>query len=349
MSNTRQHLIGLDGFRGVAAILVAVLHISQEGKIEILQNNFNMAVDFFFLLSGFVIGISYESKLIDRRVTFSEFVKVRIIRLYPMIFIAALMGIAARVLEARFSLGSIALSGIAALLILPLPRIGDSAGNSYPINGPSWSLTYELLVNFIFAAAVRLMRGGGLWVAFIVSAAVEISAGIHLGRLDFATIWGDQILAIVRTLPPFLLGVILYRVTAHWRPAPSDIIPLVGAIVLLILLLAPVRNVYYTIVCIYVFFPCLIVAGSVQPRSRPLTSFLRVLGEISYPLYAINQPVARSFAVVSRRAAFVGNAINPTIELALLVLLLSGIALAVSRIYELPVRAALRRVTAPTR
>jgi peptidoglycan/LPS O-acetylase OafA/YrhL len=327
-------------------MLVVVIHLGQEERIVLPHNNFGMAVDFFFLLSGFVIAMSYERKLIDHTIRLSEFIKIRLIRLYPMIFFAALLGIAWRLDEARNSIGAIALSSLCAILIIPVPRVGAPGANSYPINGPGWSLTYEILVNILFAACARFLRGAGLWVAFAVMAVMEAAIALRLGRLDFATAWGDQGFAIVRAAAPFLLGVILFRATRQWRPAASDVVPLFGVAALSLLLFAPINNVFYSLVCVFVAFPCLILAGSFQPKSPLLARILKLLGEISYPLYAINQPLARWFGLALGKAGFAPATINPIVELVLLVLLMAGIALAISRLYDVPVRTALRRALA---
>jgi peptidoglycan/LPS O-acetylase OafA/YrhL len=343
MADRRQHLVGLDGFRGIAAILVVFIHLSQEGKFPIGPNNFALAVDFFFMLSGFVIGLSYERKLLDGAIGLGGFVRIRLIRLYPIIFLAALVGIAWRVFEGRFPLGAIAMSGVMAIALLPVPRLGNPAADAYPINGPGWSLTQEFAVNILFAVLVRWLQGRRLWAAFALMAATEIALALWLGRLDFSTRWGDVGFALVRAAAPFLLGVILYRESWRWKPAPSDLVPVAGGVALALILCAPFGGLAYPLACIFVLFPCVMVAGAVQPRSRGVLAILALLGELSYPLYAINQPMLRWLGALVNSPAFARLNIPRSVDVVVMLVVLCACAMAVSRLYDLPVRAALRR------
>src|ERR1700676_1910725 len=87
----RQHFATLDGLRGVAAIVVLASHCINVFGFSWLIPHAGQAVDFFFCLSGFVIGYSYEKRLLGT-MSFPEFVVVRIIRLYPLILVGLLLG-----------------------------------------------------------------------------------------------------------------------------------------------------------------------------------------------------------------------------------------------------------------
>ncbi|WP_420384258.1 acyltransferase family protein [Novosphingobium sp.] len=347
MSQKHQHYVGMDGFRGIAAILVAVIHISQESKIPTSVNNFPMAVDFFFMLSGYVIALSYERKIADGQLDLAGFIKLRLMRLYPMIFFAAVLGITWRMVEGRFSVGSIAISGVAALLLLPVARFsGGHSTNSYPINGPSWSLTHEMIANIVFAAFAGFFRNGRvLAVVTALVSLIEIIVGVRLGRLDFSTAWADQGYAVLRAMAPFLVGALIYRSSRIWKPVVSNGVPLAGALVLALVLFAPFENVFYSIACIYLIFPAIIFAGMVQPKSAWLITVFAVLGEISYPLYAVNQPLARWLNYFAGRYA----TINPQVYIVVALALVTAIAFGISRLYDIPVRAMLRRKLASPR
>src|SRR5271170_6431289 len=85
----RHVLVTMDGVRGVAAICVMLGHfVVPLGVNHVLVSSSFFAVDIFFCLSGFVLCYSYEDRL-DHGLSAIDFIKLRLIRLYP-IYIAGL-------------------------------------------------------------------------------------------------------------------------------------------------------------------------------------------------------------------------------------------------------------------
>ena len=86
----------LDGLRGVAAMIVVAFHLLEtysKGPAYQVLNHGYLAVDFFFVLSGFVIGYAYDDRW--GRMTYRDFFKRRLIRLHPMVVMGMLIGAAA--------------------------------------------------------------------------------------------------------------------------------------------------------------------------------------------------------------------------------------------------------------
>ena len=96
-ADTKPHYEILDGLRGVAALLVVFYHIFEGlsfaagGTLITTINHGYLAVDFFFILSGFVIGYAYDDRL-RKSMTLGNFFKRRLIRLHPMILMGAVIG-----------------------------------------------------------------------------------------------------------------------------------------------------------------------------------------------------------------------------------------------------------------
>lgn len=89
----KHHYHILDGLRGVAAIVVVWFHIFEAyatSHVDQIINHGYLAVDFFFMLSGFVIGYAYDNRW--KTMTTGEFIKRRLIRLQPMVAIGAIIG-----------------------------------------------------------------------------------------------------------------------------------------------------------------------------------------------------------------------------------------------------------------
>ncbi|MFL5286868.1 MAG: acyltransferase family protein [Rhodopila sp.] len=147
MNQPTRHLPGLDGLRGIAALVVVFLHGTLfVGNIRYRPDAACLAVDFFFMLSGFVIAHAYDERL-AHGMTWRQFMAVRIIRLYPMLLLGTAMGavlfIAAHL--ARHEAGVMATLLMAAGSFMLLP-VGLAAGTvAYPVNIAAWSLFFEWL------------------------------------------------------------------------------------------------------------------------------------------------------------------------------------------------------------
>lgn len=94
-ADTKPHYNLLDGLRGVAALMVMWYHIFEGFATSPIDQNFNhgyLAVDFFFVLSGFVVGYAYDDRW-NKTLTMKGFFKRRLIRLHPMIILGTVLGL----------------------------------------------------------------------------------------------------------------------------------------------------------------------------------------------------------------------------------------------------------------
>ena len=163
----------LDGLRGVAALLVVAFHLFEtysHGPMDQIINHGYLAVDFFFVLSGFVIGYAYDDRW-DRMSTWNFF-KRRLIRLHPMVIFGSLLGLL------LFFLGScpdfplidktpwwkLILVFVWCCTMIPVGKSWDIRGwqESNPLNGPTWSLQWEYLANILYAFFIRRLSKPGL-------------------------------------------------------------------------------------------------------------------------------------------------------------------------------------------
>ena len=158
-TDTKPHYALLDGLRGIAALLVLWYHVQEgfafaEGApvIEHMNHGY-LAVDFFFILSGFVIGYAYDDRW-NKSLTMGNFFKRRLIRLHPMVVLGAVVGAVCFLLQGsvqwdgtHVATSSVMIALLFALFFIPaLPGgMGEVRGNgeAFPLNGPAWSLFYE--------------------------------------------------------------------------------------------------------------------------------------------------------------------------------------------------------------
>lgn len=159
-ADTKPHYNLLDGLRGVAALLVVWYHVHEGfafaggGMITGINHGY-LAVDFFFMLSGFVISYAYDDRW-TKGLSLKDFFKRRIIRLHPMVIIGAIIGAITFMLQGsvqwdgtHIATLAVMLAMICAMFIIPATSgcCYEVRGNGemFPLNGPSWSLFFEYI------------------------------------------------------------------------------------------------------------------------------------------------------------------------------------------------------------
>jgi len=291
---TSHRFLVLDGMRGIAAIIVMLLHIMQQKDGEALPFAF-LAVDFFYILSGFVVAFAYERRLMTGEMSLGEFAWVRVSRLYPLVLISVLAGIALAVMAAVFKGGitfrEIAYSGALGLLLLP-SYVFPNWRTAFPYNPGSWSLSFELFVNALYGVIVPYLTTPRLIAAVIVSALLLIGVAQVNGSIEVGPQQADFHYGFLRVLFPFFAGVLLYRL--RW---PQVFRPRIAAGLLLILaalLLVPAGpSSVVSLVYVLLLMPALVMAGAAVDVGRRFGKLCRMLGEISFPLYILQGPVLR--------------------------------------------------------
>ena len=164
-SDTKPHYDLLDGLRGVAALTVVCFHLFEAYATSHLDQRINhgyLAVDFFFILSGFVVGYAYDDRW--TKMTVWEFLTRRLVRLQPMVVIGALIG-AVMFYTQGCPVWDVSAVPVAMLLVATLmnafmiPATPGAeirgVGEMYPLNGPAWSLFFEYIGNLLYALFIR--------------------------------------------------------------------------------------------------------------------------------------------------------------------------------------------------
>ena len=311
-ADTKPHYNILDGLRGVAAITVVCFHIFEAFATSHLDQRINhgyLAVDFFFILSGFVVGYAYDDRW--GKMKTKDFIKRRIIRLHPMVVIGAIIGGALFYLQACnvydvSSVTVIALLGATLMTALLLPAAPGmevrGLGEMFPLNGPTWSLFFEYIGNILYALFIRRLSTRWLTV-LVIAAGCGLASFAILGptgdlcvgySLDGLNMTGGSL----RLLFAFSAGLLFSRV---FKPSVN----IKGAFwicsVLTVALLAVPRiggaehlwmNGIYDSLCSLVFFPALLFLGaSGKTTAKFTTKLCKFLGDISYPLYMVHYPI----------------------------------------------------------
>jgi peptidoglycan/LPS O-acetylase OafA/YrhL len=297
----------LDGLRGVAALLVMLMHAGNLLGAHLLDRAYLM-VDLFFLMSGFVLASAYGDRLASAGGR-AKFVRNRLLRLYPLALVSLLLGAAVDLIvaactgqppHARFVL-------IFALSAAFLPAL--SGGLLVPLNGPLWSLQAELWSNFAFAAVAPWLTTRRLTVLVAVMGIVLAIAALLTGSLNGGYANNDAgrgagpwsfALGYARIGFSFPLGVLLHRMWQDGRIRARPTVPptLLIPVVLLAIAIIPVRGwAGLDLLMVMTVFPALlIVVADSTPKGRS-ARILAWLGGLSYPLYVMHGPV---LALVNR-------------------------------------------------
>ena len=241
--NIKPHYLLLDGLRGAAALMVLWYHVFEGfafagGTAIDTFNHGHLGVDFFFMLSGFVISYAYDDRWKTTRpqdhkatsggLTIGSFFKRRLIRLHPMVVMGALIGLITYLIQGgvqwdgtQVSFHWVMVAFFLGMCLIPVypgaPYDVRGNGEMYPLNGPSWSLFFEYVGNVLYALFIRKLSNkklaflcgaiGILWVAFVT---FDVSTYDMIGigwTLDAVNFFGG----LLRMLFPFTLGMLMAR------------------------------------------------------------------------------------------------------------------------------------------
>ncbi len=322
--DSKPHYALLDGLRGVAALLVVWYHIFEgfqfAGNKPVIDfiNHGYLAVDFFFILSGFVVGYAYDNRW-GKTLTLGGFFRRRLIRLQPMVIMGAVIGAASFLISGmerwdgtHATLWLTFLAFVCGCLMLPalprMPREVRGNGEMFPLNGPCWSLFFEYVGNIVYALFIRRLSTRLLAVlSFALCCALTWFAvtdqsgygSIGVGwTVDRTNILGGML----RMLCPFTMGVLMSRLFKPLRQARGAF--WTSAALLLIIFHVPYihsdgalsLNGIFETACIIAVFPLVVwYAASGKTTDIASTRICRFLGDISYPLYIVHYPLMYAF------------------------------------------------------
>ncbi len=290
---------GLDGVRGLAAVSIMLFHYTQYNGLSWFKAA-PMAVDLFFILSGFVIRHGYGDRIANG-LPFHDFLRHRTLRLWPVYMVGLMVGVVAAALQ---GMRPVDLSIVAAMGSALLPNFyqttwalgnGGTVSGIFPLNGTTWSLFFEVVVNMVFFAWIALRRRTALTGVAVVSGLVYAVCVLLSGQVNPG--WGvDNFwLAFPRVIAEFSLGVCLYNERDRLPRLPDWLLPALGAIMLFLFLFADGRAL---LLYIFVLAPLLILsAARLQPR-RLARKLCQTLGDMSYPLYVLHIPLYALMGVI---------------------------------------------------
>jgi peptidoglycan/LPS O-acetylase OafA/YrhL len=354
---SKPHYAILDGLRGVAAIMVVIFHILEAhatSRFDQIINHGYLAVDFFFLLSGYVIGYAYDDRWSNLTVT--GFFKRRLVRLQPMVIMGMIIGAIFFYFQDSVIWPGISEVPVWKMLVimligftlLPVPLSLDIRGwtEMHPLDGPAWSLFFEYIANILYALFVRKFTKTALWLLVIACGTALIHYTVTSKNGDVIGGWAlepSQLrIGFTRMMYPFFAGLLLCRLgkMVHVEKA------FFWSSLLIVLVLSITRiggpatvwmNGLYESITIIIIFPIIVLLGAGGTvKGAFATRLCKFLGDISYPIYITHYPLIYTYT------AWVANGKVPlqkAYPYSLLVIVSAiAIAYACLKLYDEPVR-----------
>jgi peptidoglycan/LPS O-acetylase OafA/YrhL len=311
-----------------------------------------LAVDLFFMMSGVVLSHAYESRFRAGMGTI-DFMRVRLIRLYPLYLLGALLGIAVTLasLLGRNSgnWDPASLLRAATLALLFLPNLSARPVNQlFPLNIPCWSLFLEILVNLLFIISWPVLTSRRLIVVSVLTGSAVVFAIANQGNIDQGSIASSFPIGLARTVFGFSVGVLIARNIPHTPRGESNLKVLAIVAVVGIAIAGRPEGEFRAIwdgVCVLVVFPLTVYFGTLTDPGLRLRRIATFLGVTSYAIYVLHSPLSAILNSAIRH--FTGDAHEgagaPYLGLMVLALLLLGCWL-VDRYIDMPIRRRLSRV-----
>lgn len=358
--DTKPHYELLDGLRGVAALIVIWYHIYECFPLEdYIFGHGYLGVDFFFILSGFVIGYAYDDRW--NRMSMKDFFKRRIIRLHPMVIMGVIIGAITFCIQGcqqwdgtKMTTSALMIAMLCSMLMIPaIPGARYEVrgnGEMFPLNGPQWSLFFEYIANIAYALVLRRLSTKALAIFTALSGAALIAFAIAdlpgYGNIGVGWTVADYNLlgGILRVTFPFSAGLLMSR---NFKPIKVKGAFWICSALIAGLMLVPnlsigdntLPNRLYEVACVIVAFPLVVyLAASGKTTDRTSSGICSFLGDISYPLYIVHYPTMYLFySYIGFPETFRTPGETWTLHL---LLFFGNIALAYLclKLYDLPVR-----------
>ena len=309
---SKTHYPVLDGLRGVAAVMVVAFHIFEAhatNHLDQVMNHGYLAVDFFFLLSGFVIGYAYDDRW--GKMTVGGFFMRRLVRLQPMVIMGMIIGACCFYFQDsglwptihEVPVWKMLIVMLIGFTLIPVPPSMDIRGwnEMHPLNGPGWSLFFEYIANILYALFIRNFSKKALSVLVFLAACALIHLAVTSADGDLIGGWSIEPtqlrIGFTRMMYPFFAGLLLNRMgkLIHVKYA------FFWCSLLIIMVFSMPRiggtgnlwmNGLYDSLSIIFIFPLIVVLGAGgEVKSKYASRVCKFFGDISYPIYITHYPV----------------------------------------------------------
>jgi peptidoglycan/LPS O-acetylase OafA/YrhL len=320
---SQKDIRSLTGIRGISAIYVVLHHYFGTGTFGNMGETFlthgYLAVDLFFILSGFVMTLTYQHMFAKgfSVAGYMTFMGRRVARIYPIYIISTLVGLALILLGLNDNIkADVSSPAVWAFKTLLNSLLVQGWGLTGSINDPTWSLSAEWAAYLLFPVLLMPCLFGkakSAWLTlFLCLGDIAILCIAHLpfrsreGLLDITAYHYGM--TLFRCLPEFCLGILAFRASStpfgRYLRSNSFISPV---ICLAILLLLPIPKTDFLIVLLVPLLIITLASGAGHVPGKLLSSPLAYgLGLLSYSIYLIHTLASAVITPISHKLAQLG-------------------------------------------
>jgi len=286
--NIKKKIYEFESLRGIFALLIVFFHFPVENFFYnngFIKNSF-FAVDFFFVLSGYIIGKNYENR-INSSNEFKNFLKKRFFRIYPLHFFFLLVFFLIEILKfifaSKFNIyprhGFYEFSDF----VLNLFLLHGFSGTSF--NEPSWSISVEFFCYFMFAIYIFFLKKQTNYIL------IFIIAGLILISID---IFGISFSQLGRCIYSFFLGYSALRLNHFLIFPKKNMLSFFFLIFIFYLISTDLTYKFYFLPILFALFLSMIEKDKKNSLLSKILniSFLKFCGRISYSLYLTHFSIA---------------------------------------------------------
>jgi peptidoglycan/LPS O-acetylase OafA/YrhL len=346
VSGQKPHFAVLDGMRGIAAICVVIFHFSEMviwDYSKLWIGHGFLAVDFFFCLSGFVLGYAYDDRMAEMGL--GTFLKARLIRLQPMVVLGSVLGLLAFYanpfgIPPGYGPGRMALLFAASVLMIPYGAMRERGHNLFSLNAPAWSLFWEYVANLVFGVVLYRTGRKVLVVVTLMAAVLLCWTGYRAGDLSGG--WSSRNFwdGGARVAFSFCAGLLVYR--SKWRPRTGLGFVGLGVLLFLALVMPFAKGAWVREAAVVIlYFPLLVALGAGAKVSPKMERLCRFSGELSYPLYMTHYAVIWIWGDLARKHNLASHGFGMAATFG--VLSMVAVGWTALRLYDEPLRTYLRK------
>lgn len=309
----------LDALRGVAALCVMFYHFAQYQHVSFFYNA-QLSVDFFFILSGFVLMHAY-GQAIKNGMSAKDYLMKRCIRLYPMFLAGLCLGSATLVILRQDILLEPSLRTLSLVFahnVFYIPKLGGlpfknlvdtgiASDMIFPLNPPSWSLFFEMIASAAFLILAKLRQktlikiAGASFITLLFFGGLVKIANFDYG-FDLNIGWGTSNFfgGFPRVFYGFTLGVLLYKLFQEQK-IPQAVVRALSYIksptslyaLLFLILVFPLgfKGLYPMAVLLVLAPYCVLAGAQMKSKGKFAKRLAKRLGDLSYPVYCLHFPI----------------------------------------------------------
>jgi peptidoglycan/LPS O-acetylase OafA/YrhL len=306
-------------------------------------------VDLFFILSGFIFFNIYGERISNCKLSFKEFAVLRFSRLYPLHWLALIIIFIIQIFRKALNFPSFlsTYNRNIGLLLLNIPMLQNGwITTNFSFNGPSWSVSIEVMMYLLFFAVFSHSRFTKKYVVYCLLL-IYFGIVMNFSRQDTAFFNGQ----VSRGLMGFFIGCITGEVYNYCNKNKKHglIFTVFCFIAVVSLIVFPVIYGYgilrrWVLIYTFAFFPAfvfLIIRVKVLSRLFAIKPFV-YLGNLSYSIYLLHYPIQLIIKTVDE---YIGLKINYSSNIFFLVFIIIVITISHFTYYyfEKPVQNYIRK------